>query len=101
MHPPPGEVGSPVSLPSSAVAGARGITRVTSDPASTVAIGITANTITAAAGILPTDREGTALGQEGHTAATLLSPPLIAMRCKVGLHSSCTGGEAMLNLGSM
>jgi len=74
-----------------------GIARVTSDPTSIVGARITAITSAAVAAILVTDREGTTHGGEGCTTATLLSPPLIATRCKVGLHSSHMGGGAMLN----
>ena len=63
--------------------------RVTSDPASIVGAGITAITSAAATAILATGREA--------TTATLLSPTLVAMGYKVGLHSSRMGGGAMLN----
>jgi len=71
--------------------------RVTSDPASALATGITANTIVATAAVLVTDQEGAAPRGEGHTATTLLFPPLIVTRCKLGLHSSHMGGGAMLS----
>jgi len=74
-----------------------GAARVTSNPTSIVDAGITTITSAAAAAILATGREGTTPGGEGRTDATLLSPPLIATRCKVGLHSSHMGGRAMLN----
>ena len=71
--------------------------RVTSDPAFAITTGVAANTVATTAAILATDRDGVAPRGEGHTVTTLLSPPLVAMRCKVGLHSSRMGGGAMLN----
>ena len=74
-----------------------GAARVTSDPTFAVGAGITTITSTTAAAILVTDREGTNPRGEGRTTTTLLSSSLIATCCKVGLHSSRTGGGAMLN----
>ena len=71
--------------------------RVTYNPASTIGAGIAAITSAASAAILATSREGTTPRGEGRTAATLLSPPLVVTCYKVGLHSSCMGGGAMLN----
>ena len=92
-----GEVGSLVSLLSSTIASAGGIMRVTSNLASNVGTGIIAITSAAAAAILATGREGTTPRGEGRTTTTLLSPPLITTRCKVGLHPSYKGDGAMLN----
>ena len=70
---------------------------VTSNLASAVAIGIAAITAAVAAGMLLTGWEGATPKGEGRTAASLLSPPLVATRCRLSLHSSRKGGGAMLN----
>ena len=67
--------------------------RVTSDPAFAV-IGITSIT-SATAAVLVTGQEDATPRREGHTTASLLSPPLIVTHCRLGLHSSHIGGRAM------
>ena len=66
--------------------------RVTSDAAPTVGTGIAANADAAAVTVAATAPE-----REGLTAAILLPPPLVATRCRVGLHASRTEVGAMLN----
>ena len=83
------------------IAGAGGITRVTSDPAATVATGIAAITSAAATAGPATGREGTAPRGEGRTTASVLSPLLVVTHCRLGLHSSYIGGGAMLSLASI
>jgi len=60
-------------------------------------MGIAAITDIATAAVLVTGQEGATPRREGHTAASLLSLPLVALRSRLGLHSSRTGGGAMLN----
>ena len=96
-----GEAGSLVSLLSSTTTIGGGVVRVTSNATSIITSRIATNTVTTATAILVTGQEGVALGGEGRTAATLLSPLLIMTQCKVGLHTSRTGGGAMLNPGSI
>jgi len=71
--------------------------RVTSDLATAGATGIAAITSTTAAARPTTGWEGTAPRGEGRTTSSLLSPPLVVTCCRLGLHSSCMGGRAMLN----
>ena len=49
-------------------------------------------TITTAA-MLATGREDATPSKEGHAATSLLPPPLVVTRCRLGLHSSRTGGQ--------
>ena len=84
-----------VSLLSSTVAIGGGIARVTSDPTSVVATGIAAITVAAIDAVLATGQEDAAPRREGRTTASLLSPPLVVTCCRLGLHSSRTGGGAM------
>ena len=55
-------------------------------------MGITTITTAAATAILMTSQEETTLIKEGHTIANLLPSPLVMTRCRLGLHSSRTGG---------
>ena len=66
--------------------------RDTSDTASAITTRIVASTIAAATAV-----QATTPRREGLIATTLLSPPLAAARCKVGLQTSCMGVGAMLN----
>ena len=72
-----------------------GITRVTSDPTSTIATGIAAITIAAAATVITTGQEDATPKREGRTTTSLLSLPLVMTRYRMGLHSSLMGGGAM------
>jgi len=87
--PPLGEIGSPASLLSSFATGGGGITRVTSDLASTVTTGITAIMVAA---VLMIGREGATPIKEGRATTSLLPPSLVATCHWLGLHSSRTGG---------
>ena len=65
--------------------------RVTSDPTSAVTTGITAITAAAAAALATGWEDATPNG-EGRVATSLLPPPLVVTHCRLGLHSSHTGG---------
>ena len=66
--------------------------RVTSNPTSAITMGIA--TITAAdVAMLTTGQEDATPSKEGRNAANLLPPPLIVTHCRLGLHSSRTGGR--------
>ena len=97
MHPSTGRGREPGLPPLFRRNQCRGVARVTSDLATAVTTGITI-IISAAAATGPTiGRQGVAPRGEGHTATSLLSPPLIMTHCRLGLNFSHTGGEAMLN----
>jgi hypothetical protein len=88
------EPGLPLS---STTTDAGGIARVTSDPASIVTIVIAAIIVIVTVAVPTTNLGGTTPEREGRTTASLLSPLLVTIHYKLGLHSSRTGGGAMLN----
>ncbi|XP_066324542.1 uncharacterized protein [Miscanthus floridulus] len=91
--PPPGKIGSSLSLVSSTATAEEGATNVTS----TIGTGIAANTDAAAAALSAPSGGGNTPRREGLAAATLLPPSLAATCCSVGLQTSYMGVRVMLN----